>query len=150
MIQNLIIFFIKNQSSDVTKPFIKKGKTFPLKKGKECLFFYIAEKRLFSIRLFYERKRLVGQSLSTLCSTSLQHLSACGRSHSLAEAVYFTSLSLFGLIGSLHDLSPILVFNIFFLYFFCVIAVHPTITSPLYLNFPFPVKQFFPLFFVFS
>ena len=94
-------------------------------KRKGMLVFYIAEKRLFSIRLFYERKRLVGQSLSTLCSTSLQYLSACGRSHSLAEAVYFTSLSLFGLIGSLHDLSPILVFNIFFLYFFALSRFTP-------------------------
>lgn len=60
---------------------------------------------LFYVRLMKE-ERLVRQSLSSFCSTSLQHLSASGRCHSLTETVYFASLSLFGLIGSFHNFSP--------------------------------------------
>ncbi len=47
--------------------------------------------------------KLVGKSLSTLCSTSLQYLSTCGGSHSLTETVYFALLSFLGLIGSFHN-----------------------------------------------
>ena len=54
--------------------------------------------------------RLVGQSLSTLVSTSLQYVSACGRCHSLTETVYFALLSFLGLISSFHDISPVLDF----------------------------------------
>lgn len=42
--------------------------------------------------------------LSTLVSPALQHVFAALRLHSLAETVYFASLSLFGLIGSLHNI----------------------------------------------
>ena len=61
---------------------------------------------------FYE-KRLVGQSLSALIAATLQHLSACRRSHSLTEAVYFTSLSLFGLISSFHNTFSCIWFFLF-------------------------------------
>ena len=57
---------------------------------------------------------LVSQSLSTLSATTFQHLSACGRSHSLTETVYFASLSLFGLISSFHVLYSYIWFLSFF------------------------------------
>ena len=49
---------------------------------------------------------LVGKSLSTFCSASLENFSSCGRCHSLTETVYFALLSLFGLISSFHNFSP--------------------------------------------
>ena len=82
------------------------GKPFLYKKGKEFVF-------------IIHLKRLVSKSLSALCSTSLQHLSACGRCHSLTETVYFTSLSLFGLIRSFHfSFSYIGLYWPFFILFF--------------------------------
>ena len=45
----------------------------------------------------------MGQSLTALITTTLQNLSACGRCHSLTEAVYFALLSLFGLECSFHN-----------------------------------------------
>ena len=62
----------------------------------------LLEKRK-GILLYLLFLRLVGKSLSTLCSTSLQYLSTCGGSHSLTETVYFALLSFLGLIGSFHD-----------------------------------------------
>ena len=71
------------------------------------VFYYTTLKyRRFVNRTAY----LVGKTLTALISAALQHLSACRRSHSLTEAVYFTSLSFLGLIGSFHDLSPKFVF----------------------------------------
>ena len=61
---------------------------------------------------------LVGKSLSTLVSATLQHLSACRRSHSLTEAVYVALLSLFRVVGSCHILSPAFCFSLFIFYFF--------------------------------
>lgn len=49
-------------------------------------------------------KRLIGQLFSALRASSLEDVSAVGSSHSLSEAVLFFSLTLFGLIGSEHDL----------------------------------------------
>ena len=63
-----------------------------IKKGKEFVF------------IIHSIKRLVRKSLATFCSTSLQHLSTCGGSHSLTETVYFALLSFLGLISSFHDL----------------------------------------------
>ena len=73
--------------------------------------------------------RLVGQSLSTLVSTSLQYVSACGRCHSLTETVYFALLSFLGLISSFHNISPDFVFYLFL----GDIAVSPTITILYYI-----------------
>ena len=51
----------------------------------------------------WARPELVGQSLSALCTSSLQNISAVCSSHSLSEAVLLFSLTLFGLIGSEHN-----------------------------------------------
>ena len=48
--------------------------------------------------------KLIGQSFSALCASSLEDVSTVGSSHSLSEAVLFFSLTLFGLIGSEHEL----------------------------------------------
>ena len=46
--------------------------------------------------------RLVSQSLSALCTASLQNGSAVGSLHSLSEAMLLFSLTLLGLISSEH------------------------------------------------
>ena len=46
--------------------------------------------------------RLVGQSLSALCTASLQNGSAVCGLHSLSEAMLLFSLTLLGLISSEH------------------------------------------------
>ena len=60
--------------------------------------------------------QLVGQSLSTLVSTSFQHVSACRRCHSFTEAVYLALLSFLGLISSFHNNSPVFGFFILCIY----------------------------------
>ena len=46
--------------------------------------------------------KLIGQSFSAFCTSSLQYVSAVCSSHSLSEAVLFLSLTLFGLVSSKH------------------------------------------------
>ena len=48
--------------------------------------------------------RSVGQSLSALCTASLQNGSAVGSLHSLSEAMLLLSLTLLGLVCSEHFL----------------------------------------------
>ena len=48
--------------------------------------------------------KLIGQSFSALCASSLEDVSTVGSSHSLSEAVLFFSLTLFGLVSSKHSL----------------------------------------------
>ena len=55
------------------------------------------------IILSYVTVRLVGQSLSALCTSSLQNVSAVGSLHSLSETMLFLSLTLFGLVSSEHS-----------------------------------------------
>ena len=55
------------------------------------------------IILSYVAVRLVGQSLSALCTSSLQNVSAVGSLHSLSETMLFLSLTLFGLVSSEHN-----------------------------------------------
>ena len=69
----------------------------------------------------------MSKSLSAFISTSLQHLSASRRSHSLTETVHFALLSFLGLISSFHNLSPDFGFLLFFS-FLVYIAFFPTIT----------------------
>lgn len=63
------------------------------------------ENRLVTRRFF-----LVTQSFSTFISSSFQHSSASAGRHSLTEPVHFTSLSLFRLVRSFHNISPIYCF----------------------------------------
>ena len=49
-------------------------------------------------------KRLVGQSFSALCASSLEYISAISSLHSLSEAVLLLSLAFFRLISSEHRL----------------------------------------------
>ena len=53
--------------------------------------------------LLCDSKRLVGQSLSALCTSSLQNVSAVGSLHSLSETMLLLSLTLFGLVSSEHN-----------------------------------------------
>ena len=46
--------------------------------------------------------KLIGQSFSAFCTSSLQYVSTVCSSHSLSEAVLFLSLTLFGLVSSEH------------------------------------------------
>ena len=54
--------------------------------------------------------QLIGELSSTLGASSLKNLSAVSSCHSLSETVLFFSLSLLGLVCSLHD-SHLLVKN---------------------------------------
>ncbi len=47
--------------------------------------------------------KLVGQSLSAFCTSSLENVSAVCSSHSLSETVLLLSLTLFGLVSSEHS-----------------------------------------------
>lgn len=83
-------------------PVAKNGKSSPLRKRKGIFAYCYFS---FSVPRIYDR-RLVRQSLSALVATSFQHLSTCRRCHSLTEAVHLALLSFFGLIRSLHTISP--------------------------------------------
>ena len=48
----------------------------------------------------------IGESCSAFSAASLENLSAVGSSHSLSEAVFFFSLTLFGLVSSEHLVAP--------------------------------------------
>ena len=48
----------------------------------------------------------IGESCSALSAASLENLSAVGSSHSLSEAVFFFSLTLFRLVSSEHLVAP--------------------------------------------
>ena len=50
--------------------------------------------------------QLVGQSLSALCASSLEYVSAISSLHSLSEAVLLFSLTLFRLVSSEHRFAP--------------------------------------------
>ena len=48
----------------------------------------------------------IGESCSAFSAASLENLSAVGSSHSLSEAVFFFSLTLFRLVSSEHSVAP--------------------------------------------
>ena len=54
--------------------------------------------------------RSIGETSSSLGASSLQNFSAVSSSHSFSETVFLVSLSLLGLIGSLHDLHLLVYF----------------------------------------
>ena len=61
------------------------------------------------IILNYVVVRLVGQSLSALCTSSLQNVSAVSSLHSLSETMLFLSLTLFGLVSSEHNCTSLIL-----------------------------------------
>ena len=61
------------------------------------------------IILSYVTVRLVGQSLSALCTSSLQNVSAVGSLHSLSETMLFLSLTLLGLVSSEHNCTSLIL-----------------------------------------
>ena len=91
-----------------------------------CINNLLVEPKLEAIVLFCPFF-LVGQSLSAFISTAFQHVSSCGRRHSLTESVHFASLSFLGLIRSFHNLSPDFSISYFSL-FLTLFARNPTIT----------------------
>ena len=54
----------------------------------------------------YDLSRLIRESYSALCTSSLEDFSAVRGSHSFSEAVLLLSLTLFRLIGSKHLDAP--------------------------------------------
>ena len=63
--------------------------------------------RCFMLELSAKKSRhLVGQSLSALCASSLEYVSAISSLHSLSEAVLLFSLTLFRLVSSEHRFAP--------------------------------------------
>ena len=46
--------------------------------------------------------KLIGQSFSAFCTSSLENISTVGSSHSLSETMLLFSLTLFGLVSSEH------------------------------------------------
>ena len=60
--------------------------------------------RCFMLELIALGKQLVGQSLSALCASSLEYVSAVCSLHSLSEAMLLFSLTLFRLVSSEHRL----------------------------------------------
>ena len=57
---------------------------------------------------------LVRQSLSALCTSSLEDVSSVSGSHSLSEAMLFLSLALFGLIRSKHLYNLLIISKYYF------------------------------------
>ena len=54
----------------------------------------------------HRRIQLVGELSSSLGASSLKNLSTVSGSHSLSKAVFFLSVTLFGLICSKHGITP--------------------------------------------
>ena len=52
--------------------------------------------------MFFGFSKLVGQSFSAFCTSSLEYVSSVGGSHSFSETVLFLSLTLLRLISSKH------------------------------------------------
>ena len=59
--------------------------------------------------------KLGGQNLAATCTTTGQNLTAVGGSHSLAETVNLGTMTLGGLVGTLHYVSPPIVFIFYML-----------------------------------
>ena len=57
----------------------------------------------------YARRLLGGQNLAALSTTAGQNLAAVGSSHSLTETVNLGTVTLGGLIGTLHEIHLLLI-----------------------------------------
>ena len=78
-----------------------KGK-YPLQKIKA---YGICTGFVFSI-CFFGKLKLIGESCSAFCTSSLQNFATVGGTHSFSEAVFFLSLKLLGLVCSKHLFAP--------------------------------------------
>ena len=54
----------------------------------------------------HAQMRLRRQNLAALCTTAGKNLAAVGSSHSLAETVNLGTVTIAGLIGTLHEVTP--------------------------------------------
>ena len=63
---------------------------------------HASQQSVFYVGIVAYGKQLVGQSLSALCASSLEYVSAISSLHSLSEAVLLFSLTFFGLVSSEH------------------------------------------------
>ena len=59
--------------------------------------------------VYHARRLLGGQNLAALSTTAGQNLTAVGSSHSLAETVNLGTVTLGGLIGTLHEIHLLLI-----------------------------------------
>ena len=73
---------------------------------------------------------LVRQSLSALCTSSLEYVSTVSGSHSLSEAMLSFSLALFGLIRSKHLYNLLIVSKYYFLKLIRVRRCSPLAAMP--------------------
>ena len=55
-----------------------------------------------AVYVFWNFQKLIGQSFSAFCTSSLEYVSSVGSSHSLSETVLFLSLTLLRLVSSKH------------------------------------------------
>ena len=68
---------------------------------------HASQQSVFYVGIVGKKSRqLVGQSLSALCASSLEYVSAISSLHSLSEAVLLFSLTLFRLVSSEHRFAP--------------------------------------------
>ena len=62
--------------------------------------------RLCVFYLLFGKLKLIGESCSAFCTSSLQNFATVGGTHSFSEAVFFLSLKLLGLVCSKHFFAP--------------------------------------------
>ena len=67
---------------------------------------HASQQSVFYVGIVAIRLQLVGQSLSALCASSLEYVSAVSGLHSFSEAVLLFSLTLFRLVSSEHRFAP--------------------------------------------
>jgi len=65
---------------------------------------HASQQSVFYVGMLSHKQQLVGQSLSALCASSFEYVSAISSLHSLSEAVLLLSLTLFRLVSSKHRL----------------------------------------------
>ena len=76
-------------------------------RGEFCIHPAVAPVSLLSVSSAcdsHARQLLGGQNLAALCTTAGQNLTAVGSSHSLTETVNLGTVTLGGLIGTLHEI----------------------------------------------
>ena len=79
--------------------------------GSRCSYVGEPMRKISPILLGTRRDELVGQSLSALCTSSFQDISAVSGLHSFSEAMFLFSLTLLRLISSQHFVCTSFVLN---------------------------------------